>query len=233
MRSSSKFVLLMLMGLGIGASASAAPMLQYRVFEDDVLQAGLSGSSATGSIVINGSTSRFDLVSAIAGGSPLVAQPGLTAQTTNISSLTGFGAGSHTIRLEITQTGVDSQSAGGLLGALASTLTANILVNNGLVSNVTVTNYADAADVAFGRATQLATASFSQPGLDATPVITRTLALPGPTFSETMVFTATFLGGGAAVNASSQIVAVPEPASLGLFGMGLLGLAALRRRKEA
>jgi hypothetical protein len=35
------------------------------------------------------------------------------------------------------------------------------------------------------------------------------------------------------VNASSQIVAVPEPATLGLFGLGLIGLAALRRRKEA
>lgn len=209
-------------------TAVAAPMLQYRVYEDNVLTS-LTGSSATGNLSVSGSTTFFSFVSALAIGSPTVASPSLIVQNTSVSSQTGFGNSPHTLRLEVSQTGVDRASAGGLLASLANTLTANILVNGQNVSSVSVDNYADAGNVAYARTTALASLTATQAGNNASAVINQGIVLPNPFFSQTVVITAQFLGAGASVNASSQIT-VPEPATLGLFGVALLGLGFVRRR---
>jgi hypothetical protein len=49
-------------------------------------------------------------------------------------------------------------------------------------------------------------------------------------FSQTGI-EATFTGAGARLQTSTQLVAVPEPASLALFGTALLGLSLLRRTR--
>ena len=147
--------------------AVAAPTLGFRIFEDGVLQGALTTSSMSGTLLVNSSTSRFSVVTALAIGIPVIAAPSLDVQTTNISSLSTFGAGSHTLRLEFTQTDVPSASAGGLFARLASTLSANLLVRGDLIDAVTISNFADAANVAFATTTQLATATFSPTGANA------------------------------------------------------------------
>lgn len=214
------------------ASAVAAPTLGFRLFQDGVLLGAASTSSSTGVLSNTTTTSRFSVVTALAFGAPIIAAPALDAQTTAISSLSTFGSGSSTLRLEFTQTDVPSASAGGLFARLANTLSANLLINGNLISGVTISNYADAANGQFATTTLLATSTFTAPGANASPIIIGNASLPNSLFSETIVFSVTFLGAGATLNASSQIVAVPEPATIGLFGMALLGLGMLRRREN-
>ncbi|MBO1073674.1 PEP-CTERM sorting domain-containing protein [Roseomonas marmotae] len=216
---------------GFQIQAEAAPTLSLRVFEDGVAVPSLTATSDTGVLSLAGGTTYFSFVSGFASGSPANPVPTMTGQTNQISSNTNF-SGTHTLRLEFTQTDLPSISAGGLTAQLANTLTANLLAAQGMVSEVTISNYASASNIAFDISDiLLATATFTSPA-DATSVINSDLSLPNELFAMTMVIEATFTGGGATLSASSQIVAVPEPASIALFSTGLLGLGMLARTRR-
>ncbi|MBO1076789.1 PEP-CTERM sorting domain-containing protein [Roseomonas marmotae] len=158
----------------------------------------------------------------------------MAGQMNQISSSTNF-SGTHTLRLEITQTDVSSATAGGLAAQLASTLTANLLAGVNQVESVVLSNYASAGNIAFDITDVLLATTTVTPSTtpaDALGTVITNLSLPNELFSQTMIIEATFTGGGATISASSQIVAVPEPASIALFSTGLLGLGMLARTRR-
>ena len=222
-----------LVGLSGFAMQSEAATLSTRVYEDGVLQTAFSQSSAAGALVLIGPTTNFSQIIFTGFGSGLIDDGSLIGQTTVISSAANF-TGTHTLRLELTQTDLSSASVGGLFAQLATTLTANLLVNGNNIRDVMISSYADAGNGAFATSTLLATDTYNGAGANASPLMTTAAALGNALFSETLVITATFAQGGATLNASAQVTAVPvpEPASIALFSTGLVAVGMLIRRRR-
>lgn len=147
-------------------------------------------------------------------GSATHAELDLSANVTSLSS--------GTLTLEVTDT--DFTPGAGIpifLSAIGGTLGAgSILTDN---------TFMDCTNVAFGQGTSLSTQSFSGGGgfSGNSTSAGSTCSFP---FSLTEQITVSLPGGGETTSFDAQL-AIPEPASVAILGMGLLAFAGLLRRR--
>lgn len=228
---------------------------QIRVYDDGVLQAGITSVQMGNSFIFAGTTTNFSITN----GSALSNNPGTQAFAnlgTNTGSQVGtmFGSagGTHTLRIEITQDGFTapvgtpitlSTSAGGAFGGYTSSVAGNKV-------DISVQGFLDNTNTPFGQpvagGSGAVTSSTTATGLT-TPIVFNPSAsinynVPGGTpFSITTVIEYKFTlaaGSGQDIAGVSTAVAaaVPAPAGLWLAALGVpcMGLAArLRRRLTA
>ncbi|MFZ1906540.1 MAG: PEP-CTERM sorting domain-containing protein [Steroidobacteraceae bacterium] len=208
----------------VGASALALAPLANATPELEVAigSSGCSTVKATSNTGVVGwtgtdSTVHFTAITLNAFGLPVSGPPDyLNSDTLDVHS-----SGSGTLYLCVTETGLSGPISTRALSSFASAE----LPRGWTVSETT---YADAANAAFGTADTLGTHAFATTGL-ATSVTPLSIA---GTFSLTEIYQITAVGGGTTSD-SIDIAETPEPATLALLAVGLLGTAiGLRRRRR-
>jgi len=244
--------------VAFGSPNQAQAAYSVRVFDDGVLQGGITVVTAANSLVFFGSTTHFSITN----GSGLSNNPGAQngsnldlSSNQQINALFGTAGGSHTIRIELSQTDWTaptgtplflSSSAGGSFAYLGGT-------NPSATQSVSVTyqGFLDNTNALFGQpgagSTPIQTASASRTSPGTSPLVfspgtATNSGVPGGTpFSITDVLAFTFtLGAGSGQTtanvSASTVAAVPAPAGLVLVVAGLpfLGIGTwLRRRQQA
>jgi PEP-CTERM motif len=200
--------------------AARADLLSIGIAVDDANPADATTVMTSSSGVISYSFPTATLATPFtinvgAQGAPIVKNPNFFTNTLDVKAF------STTNTLYVY---VSSQNMMGSTGlnSLLSALDSNILNSGGTLT--VNTYYSDTNQLYAG--TLLMSQNFTGPG-NSDSIKSVNLTAP---YSETVEYIFTATTDGATANASADILAAPEPASLSLLGFGIVGLGALRKK---
>ncbi len=212
------------LGTALSAPVAFAASLGLSVAEDGMTLA--TATSNTGSVLITGALGDFNINTITGAGVPVTVTPEIDLNTINVAS--GPLSTSHTLTITLEQSGLTS-----LLPTLS--LVSGYTADLTNISNVVISTYIDPTDSGVANAGDLlTTSSFAGLNHSYSKDVSGTATVSGP-FSETEIITAVFAPGSSDLLNGSALLTpaatVPEPAALGLIGVGLMGLSMLRRRR--